>query len=153
MPPQQEQTKKVAKKLTQRPQDTSKRLTHPEKLLILAQKDNASSVKVARQYGVSDSTVRKIWKDRRLQSSQAEVAIIKKDMADNFCRIVDAGAKQVLARMGDANVQQASMAMGVAFDKYRLMTNQSTQNHSVLLNIVNEAGISTQSDDLPDPFV
>lgn len=129
-------------KATQRPTGTGKRLTLPEKILILAEKGIASSLVIAKKYGVSDSTVRHIWRDKKLKNYDKEVAIIKEGIADKFYVAADAGVNQFLKVVEKASPKDAAIAAGVLYDKARLADGKSTENHlHGFLNICNEVPI------------
>lgn len=136
-------------KITERRMGNGKRLTLSEKILIRAEKDTGKSrVQVGQEYGVSDTTVGKIWKDEKLSNFKRQVQTVKEALSDKFTIAVDSGLNRVLETIGDANVQQAGVVTGIMFDKMRLLNNQSTQNHAVegYLNLCNEAVITIEGD-------
>ena len=134
----------TSKKLTNRPQNTAKRLTLSEKILIRAAKNTGQlQSHVAREYGVSDNTVKAIWKNGELAKYDKEVAVIKENFANKLIIAADASLNRVVETISDASVSQAAMTMGICYDKYRLSTNQSTQNHSVhaIFDVVNKTNV------------
>jgi hypothetical protein len=107
----------------------------------MAQKDKRSARETGRMYGVSRTTVLRIWKSGVIAERSQEIDIIKKSLADDFLLTVDAGRKRVMETIGDASVSQAATVAGIFYDKYRLETNQSTDNHAVYLNICNDVKV------------
>jgi hypothetical protein len=131
--------KQQEKPLTHRPLGNGKRLTRPEKLLILAEKGTKSQAETARQYGVAESTVRETWKDEGLAEHKREVALVKESMADDLYLTAHESIKNVNTKLQDANAYQSALIAGICIDKARLLTNQSTQNTQLLgyINICN----------------
>jgi hypothetical protein len=137
--------KKKPKKLSERPQGTGKRLTKPEKLLILSHKDTGrSKMAVAAEFGVSDTTVGTIWKSTKLSLMKKEVAVIKEAMADRLYLTADQAINRVNETIDQASCSQAAIVTGIMIDKARLLSDQSTANLSLssYLGVCNDVPIS-----------
>jgi hypothetical protein len=131
------------KKLTERPLGNGKRLTRTEKLLILAEKGEQSRLATGKKYGVSDTTVARIWEDEALTKSEREVEIVKQGLAGDLYLTAHESIKNVNAKIADANAYQSALIAGICIDKARLITNQSTQNHALqgYINICNQTPV------------
>jgi len=119
-------------KLTQRRTDTGKRLTMSEKLIIYAAKGTKKSpLKVAAEFGVSDSTVKRLWKDEGLAAMKDQVALVKESLADELYLTAAGCIKQVGVSLPKASAKDAAVAAGIMIDKARLLEDKSTQNVGV----------------------
>lgn len=136
--------------ITQRPTGNGKRLTPAEKYAIRAEKDTGKSQsQVGREYGVDNTTVRHIWLDAKLDKSANQVQKIKKGLADDLLIAAHKGVGKVTALFDSVtDVQRAAMATGIMFDKYRLMSGESTSNQSVhvWLGLVNSVPVNSKFD-------
>jgi hypothetical protein len=131
-------------KLTQRRQDTGKRLTLAEKLIIYAEKGNGKSpVKLGKEYGCSDSTVKRIWKDKNLTNMTDRVALVKETLADEFYLKAHECVSQIGNTIHKASAKDAAIAAAVCVDKARLLDQKTTANVgiSALLSFVNDTPV------------
>jgi hypothetical protein len=103
----------------------------------------------ARAFGVSANTVRSIIQREQTLADPNAIDRIKKRMASKFLLAADYGADRVAELLPECtNVQQVSVATAVMFDKYRLATDQSTENVSkhVFLDLVNSVPVDADFD-------
>jgi DNA-binding NarL/FixJ family response regulator len=134
------QAKKQTKKITERPKGNGKRLTLSEKLLIKAEREaGKSTTAIAKEYGVSHSTVSILSRDERFNLLKDQVDVIKNNMIDKFYIAADYGVERCVEAMPKASAQQAAVSAGIMIEKARLLENKTTQNQpvQVYLNIIN----------------
>lgn len=120
-----------SKKLTERPQGKGLRLTLPEKLLIRSHKGHKPSREIAREYGVSKTTVLNIWANEELAARTEDIAVVKEGLASKYYGLADMAAEQVADKIDNTSASQAAVIVGIMTQNARLLDNLSTSNVSV----------------------
>mgnify|MGYP001573025461 FL=1 len=119
--------------LTKRPHTSGKRLTEGEKLLIHSEriKSNKTTRQLAREYGVSNSTVSDIEHNERLRAKIEQSDHIKKALSAESYIIAAAAGSRVLEDMHRASAYQAAGIRHYAIEDARLVEGSSTLNISI----------------------
>lgn len=119
--------------LTHRRQGNGKRLTQTEKLIILSEKTagKKSVRKIAKEYGIANSTVMEISQDDSLKAKLEQSEHIKKALSAESYIIAEAAGNRVLEDMHRASAYQAAGIRHYAIEDARLVEGSSTQNITI----------------------
>lgn len=119
--------------LTHKPQGKAKRLTETERLIIHAERHKGikSTRQIAKEYGVSNSTVTDLEHNEGLKLKLERCDHIKKALSAESYIIAEAAGNRVLEDMHRASAYQAAGIRHYAIEDARLVEGSSTQNISI----------------------
>lgn len=119
--------------LTHRPTNSAKRLTEGERLLIHSERkqSNKTARQIAKEYGVSVSTVSDIEHNSAIKAKLEHAEHIKKALSAESYIIAESAGKRVLEDMHRASAYQAAGIRHYAIEDARLVEGSSTLNVSI----------------------